>query len=91
MTTLYDVGDVARLTATFVGDAGPLNPAAVTLRVKRPSGVTSTVATTNPAVGSYQADLLVDEAGVWSYRWQSTGVGAAAEEDTFRVRVQQVI
>lgn len=90
MTTLYDIGDVARLTAAFTGDAGPVNPTTVTLRVKRPSGTTSTVTHTNPAVGSYQADLPIDEAGNWSYRWQSTGVGAAAEEDTFRVRNQTV-
>lgn len=88
---LYDVGDVARLTATFTNDLGvPVAPTTVTLRILRPSGTTTTVATTITAVGSYRADVPLDQAGVWRYRWVSTGVASAAEESSFRVKTPTV-
>ena len=66
--------------------------ATLTLRVQPPSGAALTfVFGTNPevvktAVGAYRADITVNRAGHWSYRWESTGTGEAAEEGWFTVR-----
>jgi len=38
------------------------------------------------AVGSYYTDVVATDAGIWYYRFYSTGTGQAAGETSFRVR-----
>lgn len=82
----YDVGDVVRVTATFTANT----PAAVTVKVLKPDGATSTPSVVNDGGGVYHADVTADQAGRWLYRVSGTSPGAAAEEGSFAVRVQQV-
>lgn len=86
----HDKGDVVRLSGTFRDIDGALvAPSAVTLKYRSPSGAVTTIAggsLTNPSTGLYTYDLTVDAAGVWTYRYESTGTAAAQEEATFIVR-----
>jgi len=95
--TEYDVGDVAHLTAEFVdlnGDA--IDPTAVTLLYRPPIGELMTLLygideeIIRDAAGKYHADIEIDIAGKWGYRWASTGTGQAAEEGSFFARSQTV-
>ena len=86
----HDKGDVIRLSGTFRDNLGALiNPTAVTLKYRKPTGEVTTVAggsLVNPSTGTYYYDVTADQAGVWTYRYESTGTGSAAEETTFIVR-----
>lgn len=82
----YDVGDLVRAVASFVGTDGvtPGNPSMVTLQVMNPLG---TVATVVFGVGSvvkvgsaaYAHDFTITTPGSWFYRWEGTGLVQAAE------------
>lgn len=82
---VYDIGDVARLTAKFTVANVDTDPTSVVLRVRKPSGTTETVSTTLDNVGDYHADVELDEAGRWFYRWIGTGAAEAAGEKVFWV------
>lgn len=82
---MYDVGDRARLTFSLTDTAGAPANGTVVLTVTDPTGVTSTPAVTNPATGSYTADVDLDQAGRWTYRWVSTGAVVAAQTDVLNV------
>jgi hypothetical protein len=77
----YDRGDTARLTLLIRDDESALvDPATLTLTVRTPAGVDTT--TTSPAApivhdstGTYHADIAVDEAGIWTYQWETTDPG----------------
>jgi hypothetical protein len=89
----YDIGDLVRIKATFrdpeANDAY-IDPATVTLKVKDPAAVTTTYTLAGGQVikdstGHYHYDLSVATAGLWSYRWETTGTYQAAQEATFTV------
>lgn len=84
----YDIGDTVRLTAGFSNAAGALaDPATVALTVTKPDGTLLAGTTpTNTSTGLYGYDLVPDMAGLWRYRWVSTGDPATAEEGVFFVR-----
>lgn len=94
--TIYDIGDVARITATFTDVAGvPADPSAVSLVYEDPSGaVTTHVFGTDAEVvksstGVYYEDVPIDEAGDWHYRWLATGTGAGAQQGQLMVKPTQ--
>lgn len=90
---VYQVGDVARLTATFTDSEGTAtDPTTVTCYVKRRyQMVPETRTYTYPdgvekdATGSYHLDVVPDATGIWDYRWVATGAVVAAEEGAFNV------
>lgn len=91
-TTSYDVGDFARLTATFVDDAdAPSDPSAVVFKARQPDGTQITytygddVEVVRVSEGVFRVDLPLTDAGVWSYQFASTGTGQAVEEGQFLV------
>lgn len=96
MTSKYDRGDVVRTQATFTdpfnGDAA-IDPSTVYLSVRPSHGQTTTYTygvdseVVKDGVGIYHADIDVDTAGDWHFRWWSTGSGKASEES--RVVVEQ--
>ena len=92
----YDIGDLVRLSATFTSTAGALaDPTKVTFVVNDPSGNSSTTTSAStgvvhPSTGLYTLDVDVDEAGVWQYRVNSTGVVTTAGEAYFRARHSRV-
>lgn len=88
-TTIYDIGDTVRMSATVTNSTGGAVSATVTLVVDRPTSTSLVVAPgslSNPATGTYRYDLVVTEAGRWTYEFRSTGNVVATEGDAFTVR-----
>lgn len=91
MATLYDLGDVVRLTGTFTDSNGTAaDPTTVTLEVKDPSGNEATYTyalsqITKSSTGIYYKDVTTDEGGTWYYRWLGSGTVASADEGYFYV------
>lgn len=98
MSGKIDIGDQVRMRVQFTDpnnvDAA-IDPTTVTLKHKDPSGnVTTLVYGTDVEVikestGTYYADITIDEAGQWSYKWFGTGAAVAAEEEGFYVHEQR--
>lgn len=73
----YFVGEKSRLTGTFAILGTPTDPAGgVTLRVTDPEGTETQPTPTNPSVGTYTADVLLDKEGLWHYRFEGDPEGA---------------
>lgn len=95
----HDLGSLVRVTAEFrdpeVEDSelALLDPTSVTVKVKRPLtspqiseyvyGVDGDVK--RESVGRYYIDVDANESGRWTVRFESTGEGQAASEESFRV------
>jgi len=97
MANTYDTGDLVRVTGTFTTAAGvALDPTALYLKYKNPAGTVTTLtygvdaAVVKDSTGVYHVDISATTAGVWMYRWYSTGTGQAAEEHWFTVNASQV-
>lgn len=88
--TTYDVGDQVRLTGTFTNSNGAAANTTAVCTVRKPDGTTSTPSVTDGATGVYTADVTLDQAGRWRYRWSGTGDVIAAGEDSFDVRRRRV-
>ncbi len=92
---VYDVGDDALLTATFRTVSGntAVDPTAIFLKVMLPDlsittyeyGVGDEI--TRTGTGIYTFTQSCDTAGLYQYRWYSTGTGKAAQESSFQVRL----
>lgn len=82
----YFVGQRVRLIALFTNTASrPVDPDAVTLRLKAPSAVEVAPVVVRDEAGEYHGVHTVDEAGVWWYRWEGTGADPAVDEGQFAV------
>jgi hypothetical protein len=84
-----DLGDVVRLFADFTTiDGMLLDPQNITVFVKSPTGIvvqyTSEIIRTG--VGQYYLDVITTTSGTWCYRWEATGTGQCAAEQTFMVK-----
>lgn len=89
----YDVGDVVRCSGAFTNSAGAaVDPTAVLCKVRKPDGTITAfthgvdAALVKAAVGNYYLDVEATAAGIWTYRFYSTGAGQAAGETVFKVR-----
>lgn len=88
--TRYDIHDLARFAATFVGTDGvtPADPTQVTFLFKDAAGTVATYVAlagaggsiTRAGVGAYYKDLTLSVAASAFYRWEGTGGVQAAEE-----------
>jgi hypothetical protein len=56
---------------------------------KKPSASAPTVLTY--ATGKYYVDLLLDEAGLWKWRYESNGVVDSAQQDSFSVGAEDPV
>jgi len=93
MNNVYDNGDVVRVFGTFTSTGGtPVNPTAVRAKYRPPGStlVTLTYGASTRVVrsstGNYYVDIEANARGVWRYRWDSSGVGKAAQEGQFIVK-----
>ena len=82
---MYDVGDRARLTFSVTDVSGTPTNGTVVLTVTKPDQSTATPTTSNQQTGSYTADVDLDQAGRWTYRWTATGAVTAAQTDVLDV------
>jgi hypothetical protein len=92
MANHYFVGARPCCWATFTdADGTAQDPTAVYFKVTDPSGNTTTYTygvdaqLVQSATGIYYVAVDADEAGIWWYRYYSTGTGQAAGEAFFRV------
>ena len=92
-TNPYDKGDLVRVSVAFTDLAGAaVDPTAVTVRVKPPTGTLvvwvygTDAEVVKDATGAYHADVDIDETGSWYFRWEGTGAAQAAAERLFTVR-----
>jgi hypothetical protein len=82
----YQVGDSVRLTCTFTDLAGAVaDPTAITCTVLNPARLRFAASVTRSATGIYYADVTLDSAGDWRYRWTGTGAIVAADEGILAV------
>lgn len=99
----YDKGDQVRVTGTWTNAsnsiANPISSASadsVILKVKNPSGSTSTftygasgsstVQQSGSSAGIYYADVSLSASGTWFFRFYSTGTNPAADETQVMVK-----
>lgn len=89
----YDIGDKVRMSSAITGNTGSAaDPGALVLKYRKPNGTVVTLTygvgseITRDSLGNYHADIIVDQAGTWTYRFISTGNAAGAEESFFAVR-----
>jgi hypothetical protein len=82
----YEQGQVVRATGTFKDSAGNLvDPSVVKFRTRTPAAVVTEYTygvngdLVKDSTGVYHFDIVLETAGLWKYRWVSTGIGAAAK------------
>lgn len=95
MTSVYDKGDLVRITGTFTVASTATDPTTITLKVKDPSGNVDTYTyalsqVTKSSTGVYYKDLSLDEAGYWYYQWIGTGAVESVDEGYFVVKSRMV-
>lgn len=94
---IYDQGDLVRIDCDFATTAGTAaDPTTVTLMVRDPNGVETTYTyalgtVTKDGTGSYYKNVTTNTAGLWYYRWISTGTAQGAEERAFHVRNSEIV
>lgn len=86
---MLEVGESTTLFAEFFDATGALaDPTGITLTITAPDGTvtTKTIADLiHASVGRYEWVLLVDQAGIWTYRFDGTGAVTAGETAILQV------
>lgn len=93
MATVFDIGDVIKLSASFTDDEDvAIDSGQVRLKLKSPAGTTTTYTYGTDAdlikasTGNYYLEFAITAAGIWFYRWEGNTTNLAAEEGSFFVR-----
>lgn len=95
---VYTAGTLVRVTGTLTVTATgtALDPDAVTVAYRRLADETNTTLVygtdaelVKSATGVYYVDIDADTAGMWVYRFASTGDGQAAQEGAFLVEASK--
>lgn len=86
----YIEGDTVKLTAKFYVSNTLTNPTVTTLRVRSPSGTTTTPAVANPSTGVFTATFVASASGTWYYQWTGTGSAPGVEEGMISVDATNV-
>lgn len=97
MSDQWLIGQAARVSGTVTDAAGvAADPGGLALKVKAPNGTVTTYpygggVVLKDAVGSYHADLILNQAGAWTWRWEATAPNVGADEGTLQVRKSAVV
>lgn len=93
----YDVGDTARIKVNFKNIVRvDTDPTGVTLKVKIPSGTTTTytygvdLALVKDSTGNYHYDLTLLTAGAYYYKWTGTGPASGVEEGVLTAQATNI-
>jgi hypothetical protein len=92
MASVYDLGDLVRVTFTFKDASGVVaDPSVVRFEWKLEQGGTPTAflyptGIVKDSTGVYHYDIDASAEGTYFYRAWSTGTGQAAAEDSFFVK-----
>lgn len=92
-TSTLNIGDTIRLEVTFTEQtSGDLvDPTAVAIKIKPPSGIVLPDTAIRDSLGKYYFDFVPTQAGYHYYRFEGTGAVIAANEDSFKVAVSNVL
>ena len=100
MATTYDIGDVVRISSTFLSTAGVrADPTTVYFAFETPDGTAYSttytgagdiVKASTPSTGVYYYDITTTGYGQYEYRFSSTGLITSAAEAYFSVRPRRV-
>jgi uncharacterized protein YfaS (alpha-2-macroglobulin family) len=83
----YEMGDTVRLKTSITVDDVLTNPTTITLKVRKPDGTITTETPVQDGVtGKYRFDIVVNQHGTWSYRFEGTGPAAGVGERSFIVK-----
>lgn len=92
------IGEVAVIAVAIKNSAGlAADPSALRLITKSPSGLLTTyvfgvaIELVKDSVGNYHANVLMNEAGGWAYRWEADAPNAGANEGRITVKKSIVI
>lgn len=93
MSDPYIIGEAARISVSIADLLNvPADPGALRLKVKAPGGTVTTYTygasgeLVKDSVGHYHADILLDAAGSWAWRWESDAPNAGVSEGVASVR-----
>jgi hypothetical protein len=87
----YDIGDLVTCDATFRDPRNRdalVDPATVVIKVRNPDGIETTSTPERVSTGRYTHEIDVDQAGVWSFRFESGGDYQGAQGREFYVRAE---
>lgn len=87
----YEVGDKVRFDLRFTRNGTLVDPATITLKVKDPGAITTTYTyaggtITKTSTGLYWIEVSAASAGEWTWRAESTGDYATAQQGTYIVQ-----
>lgn len=88
-TNEYLIGNAIVITVNISINNSPTNVSNLKLQAESPGGNIrnyllgdSSGVISNVSTGVYAATILLNIAGLWKFRWESTGATASAVEDT---------
>ena len=92
-------GATARITARIVALATgqAADPSGLVLKIRKPDKTLVTltfgvdIVLVKDSVGNYHADVLLDQAGVWHWRFESSGANSGVAEDKLTVKASHVL
>ncbi len=92
---IYSVGQVVRLSVAITQSGSGVDPAALSLTIKDPTGAETTVTYAGAQIvkdstGNYHYDYTTTYAGTHQVRWLGTGSGGGAQQDSFIVQALNV-
>jgi hypothetical protein len=86
----YLLGNTVLMRGTFFDEEGaPIDPTTVICRVSNPQGAVTALsggAVIRESQGRYRAQIVPDQAGLWTYRFEGAGAVQAAAEREFWIR-----
>jgi hypothetical protein len=91
----YDIGDLVRVSNALTASGVAIDPGTLTMVLLLPDGTETTytyagATITKDSTGNYHVDVTPAQAGIYTYRWTSTGTGQASGETRFEVRQRRV-
>lgn len=82
----FDLGDVVVLNFTVSVGTVLTDPTAITLTITLPDNTTVSPTPIRDSVGTFHYNYTPAAAGVFFYRWVTTGVGQSSEDGSFTVK-----
>ena len=84
------IGDGVTLRAKFYKSDVLTNPSTVTLTLIDPSANSSSETPSNESTGVYAHEVVVDEVGVWKFKFAGAGTVTKSESGGFTVTASAV-
>jgi hypothetical protein len=84
----YQIDSEVTLSTLFTASDGvtPIDPTTVTLYIVAPDGTEMELTGSDlahPSTGSFSYGVLVNQSGIWIYKWQGAGAVDVTTPDTY--------